>query len=79
LATAQAKRAAALGCCTPLVDCACTACGRRASFAAWADTLVLASIACCRCGEVGSWSLPRPQPSRSAEARQDVAGQVVQV
>ena len=64
MATAQARREAALGCRTPLVDFACTACGQRASFAAWANTLVLAPIACRRCGEVGRWGLSHLQPTQ---------------
>ncbi len=69
MATAQARREAALGCRTPLVDCACTVCGQRASFAAWANTLVLASVACRRCGEVGRWGLS--QPHHGTEAKQN--------
>jgi len=73
MATAQARHEAALGCRTPLVDCACTACGQPASFAAWANTLVLASIACRRCGEVGRWGLSRPHSSHGIAAKQDAA------
>jgi hypothetical protein len=72
MATAQARREAALGCRVPLVDCACAACGGHASFAAWADMLALAAIACRRCGAVGHWRLAggcgNPRPDRDAGA-----------
>jgi hypothetical protein len=74
MATAQARREAALGCRTPLVDFACTACGQRTSFAAWANTLVLAAIACRRCGEIGRWGLSHLQPNYGSRTEQDAAG-----